>query len=76
MNQNPSATKSGPGRRHKHGHKKAAPARTSGADFEFVQHTATKARRERRAAVRAVGIRQYKRRGLGLPPNSAASIEA
>lgn len=52
---NPSATKRGPGRRHKQGHKKASPFQQRGAGVGFVQHInpARAAKRRARAAAAA-----------------------
>jgi hypothetical protein len=62
VNKSHSATKSGPGRVHAQGHKKASPVKASGAGVGFVQRVASKAKRERRAVIAAIGVRQYKRR--------------
>jgi len=59
----PSATKSGPGRYHASGTKKASPTPTKGAPFGFVQHhVATAAKKLRRAQVAQMGRRQYLKR--------------
>jgi len=58
-NRQPSATKKGPGRYHKAGHKKAQPARSpGGADFGFVLHQAAPEKQMRRELVQRVGRRQ------------------
>jgi len=61
-NREPSATKAGPGRYHKHGHFKTAPKASAGAGADFVLHAASNEKRNRRATIKAVGgIRQFKR---------------
>ena len=57
----PSATKSGPGRYHSAGATKASPIKSKGAPRGFVLHAASEAKRDRRAIVRAVGVRQHKK---------------
>ena len=54
----PSATKCGPGRRHKSGHQKASPIKQRGAPMGFVQHEAHPRKKLRRANVEALGRRQ------------------
>jgi hypothetical protein len=54
---NPSATKAGPGRRHKQGHQKASPIKSRGAPVGFVQHT-NKPKNTRRAEFARMGRRQ------------------
>jgi hypothetical protein len=53
-----SATKSGPGRVHAQGKKKPKPVTQKGAGVGFVQHTADKAKKLRRANVKALSRRQ------------------
>lgn len=53
----PSSTKSGPGRVHVSGHKKASPIKRRGAGTGFVQHTASAEKAARRALVKAKGRR-------------------
>ena len=57
MQRQPTTTKTGPGRRHSAGHKKASPIKSKGAPLGFVQHTNPQ-RAEERAAVKAMGRRQ------------------
>lgn len=54
----PSATKSGPGRYHSEGHQRASAPKAKGAPLGFVQHTASAAKKLRRANVSALGRRQ------------------
>lgn len=58
---NPSATKRGPGRKHRAGHKKASPIKSRGAPLGFEQRYASPAKRKHRANVKALGRRQEKR---------------
>jgi hypothetical protein len=60
-NENPSATKRGPGRYHSAGHSKATPTKSKGAPRGFVLHTASPAKQQRRADVKAHGRRQANR---------------
>ena len=53
-----SATKAGPGRRHKQGHQKVSPPKRAGGDWAGL-HQASAAKRGRRAAIKAAGRRQY-----------------
>jgi hypothetical protein len=62
VNKSHSATKSGPGRVHAQGHKKATPVKAKGAGIGFEQRVAPEAKRERRKVIKAIGVRQYKRR--------------
>lgn len=59
---NRSTTKSGPGRSHKDGHKKAKPPVSKGAGSGFVQHTNAIRNARRRAIVALGGIRQFKKK--------------
>ena len=60
-NKNPSTTKSGPGRFHQAGHKKASPIKSKGAPRGFVLHTNPE-KRNRRDRIQALGgIRQFKK---------------
>lgn len=52
------ATKAGPGRYHKQGHQKASPPKRAGGDWAGL-HQASPAKRERRAAIKSIGRRQY-----------------
>lgn len=54
---NPTATKSGPGRKHQQGAKRASPIKSKGAPFGFVQHTNPE-RAKRRATIKLMGRRQ------------------
>lgn len=57
----PQATKSGPGRRHEPGHKKASPkAATAGAPLGFTQHT-NPSKNEWRLIKAQVGARQARK---------------
>lgn len=58
----PSATKSGPGRYHAAGTKKASPKPAKGAPFGFVLHKASAAKKLRRSQVALMGRRQYLKR--------------
>lgn len=57
----PSATKSGPGRYHAAGTKKASSKPTKGAPFGFVQREASAAKKLRRQEISTMGRRQYLR---------------
>lgn len=70
---NDSATKRGPGRRHKLGHQKNTQPKTRGTPSGFVLHAASPAKRERRAAIKAAGsFRQFKRQQYAARDAQAA----
>jgi poly(3-hydroxybutyrate) depolymerase len=58
---NASATKSGPGRHHKAEHAKASPHKNKGASREFVLHTASAEKRDRKLLIALHGRRQWLR---------------
>lgn len=58
----PSATKSGPGRYHASGTKKASPKPLKGAPLGFEQRVASAAKKLRRSQVALMGRRQYLKR--------------
>lgn len=67
---NPTTTKRGPGRKHVQGHKHGKPPVAPKGNW-LGQHTADAAKRERRALIALIGIRQYKRRDRrGNPANA------
>lgn len=61
----PSATKSGPGRYHSDGHKRATVKAPKGAPAGFVQHTNPKAN-ARRSVKSEIGARQYRKQVKAL----------
>ena len=54
-----SATKTGPGRYHQAGHKKATPKPSKGAPAYFEVHKASASKRLRRIGIKAAGRRQF-----------------
>jgi len=67
-----SKAKAGPGRYQKQGNQKASPPKRAGGDWAGL-HKASAAKRERRAAIKAVGRRQYLKavRAYPLPADLA-----
>lgn len=71
VNLNFSSTKSGPGRVHRDGTKKAKPVKQRGAPLGFAQRQASEEKRRRRDAVKLYGIRKFKRLTQTYRPENA-----